>query len=206
MPDLASRTSHETAIATALLLFMGRERDSFMDGDDFDMWSFRDGMEEVLVEPLAAVHEEAATNLAGIQGLTIDRFRPDLKSVRWASKYSKKIAREVSRSIRDEVKIAGRLDDPGEFERVVNDIFGRDRAEKIGVTETTSGISIGERSVIDEVERQTGKKLIAYWQIEDYDACKICKGLNNKSESVWRRKYPFGPPSHPFCRCWCEYR
>lgn len=206
MPDLVNRSKHEMQNAAAIYLILRRFGDSFDEDSVFNMFDFRDQLEDALVPSLAAVHEEAATNLARINDTNLDRFKIDVKSVRWANKYSSKLAREVSRSIRDDLRRADSIDDPEEYRQRVADIFGRTRAEKIGVTETTTGISVGERSVLDEIERQTGKALLAYWQTEASGVCKICRGLRNKSESVWRRKFPFGPPAHPWCRCWLYYR
>lgn len=197
MPDLINRSKHEQQMATAAYLILRRWGEEF--DDDFNMFDFREQFEEALVPSVAGVYQDAASNMGVIHGADLERFKLDVKSVRWATKYSRKLAREVSRSIRDELEATSRIENPYEYDQRIKDIFGRTRAEKIGVTETTSGISIGERSVIDEIERQTGVGLKAYWQTEVAGVCKICKGLRNKSERIWKRKFPFGPPAHPWC-------
>lgn len=197
MPDLINRSKHEQQMATAAYLILRRWGEEF--DDDFNMFDFREQFEEALVPSLAGVYQDAASNMGVLHGADLERFKLDVKSVRWGTKYSRKLAREVSRSIRDELEAASRIENPYEYDQKIKDIFGRTRAEKIGVTETTSGISIGERSVLDEIERQTGAKLLAYWQTEVAGVCKICKGLRNKSERIWKRKFPTGPPAHPWC-------
>lgn len=206
MPDLATRSQHEVRIATAMFLLMGNWRNDILAGDRFNVSRFADDMSDALFDPLAAVHRDASTNLATAQGVNLDRWNPDVRSDRWATRYGRQIGREVAASVRDELAIARRLRDPLEQNAEIARIFGRTRAEAVGITETTRSISSGERDVLDEIERQTGETLLAYWQTEASGVCKICRGLRNKSASVWRAIFPMGPPAHPWCRCWLEYR
>lgn len=48
---------------------------------------------------------------------------------------------------------------------------------------------------------------IAIWQTErDSRVCKICAPLHGQDQDVWQDEFPFGPPAHPNCRCFLNYR
>lgn len=94
---------------------------------------------------------------------------------------------------------------PDEFRNFVDVHFGRERAEKVAVTELTSATTDGEEEAREIIENR-GLGLEAFWKSEP-GACPECAPLNGKPELVWRAVYPAGPPSpHPKCRCALYYR
>lgn len=206
MPDLASRSDHEKKTAAAILLLLRRYGRDIEDGERFAPVRFAGDMQQILVPQLAVIHADAAGGMGPYLGIDISHLDIDTISNRWAKRYGRQLSREVAASIQDELKASRGLE-PGDRADALAKTFGRDRAETIGVTETTTGISAGERSVVKEIERQTGKAILAYWETEgDGKVCKVCKGLGGKSESVWSRKFPMGPPAHPSCRCYLTWR
>jgi len=49
--------------------------------------------------------------------------------------------------------------------------------------------------------------LTAYWNAyNDSRTCPVCSALDGKPESYWIADYPTGPPAHPNCRCWKDYK
>lgn len=205
MPDLASRTDHEKKTAAAIYLLLRRYGRDIEDGERFAPVRFAGDLQQILVPQLSLVHADAANSMG--PHLEADLSSLDIEDIssRWAKRYGRQLSREVAASIQDELRIARSLE-PGDRVDALAKTFSRDRAETIGVTETTRGISAGERSVVKDIERQTGRAILAYWEIEDGAACDVCKGLNGMSEKVWGRKYPMGPPAHPWCRCFTIWR
>lgn len=207
MPDLSSRSDHEKKAAAAIYLLLRRWGREVEDGERFAPVRFAGDLQQVLVPRLALVHADAAGSMGPHLGADLSNLDVDAISARWARRYGRQLSREVAANIQDEIRSARGLADPGEIEDALSKTFGRDRAENIGVTETTRGISAGERSVVKEIERQTGKAILAYWETErDGKVCKTCKGLGGMSETIWSRKYPMGPPAHPRCRCFLSWR
>lgn len=72
------------------------------------------------------------------------------------------------------------------------------RAEMIAVTETTRAVVEGERAYVDQLERETGQRMIPIWMTaNDERVCPICAPRNEKpilNSSDF-------PPAHPRCRC-----
>lgn len=86
-------------------------------------------------------------------------------------------------------------------------LFGADRADQIGVTETTAAHSAAERGVVDLHNRFTGRILLAHWVTErDERVCPICRPLDGQPEYLWRERFVLGPPAHARCRCYMEWR
>lgn len=93
-----------------------------------------------------------------------------------------------------EADIGGRLDS----------IFGEGRVRRIAVTETTAAISAGNEA---GASANGGLSVADVWHTEeDGRVCEICRPLNNQRRDVWGAAFPSGPPAHPMCRCWIEYR
>jgi len=97
-------------------------------------------------------------------------------------------------------------DGEGDFDEWVRDRLLTDsRAENISITETTSAITIGERSVVDEM-RRLGVDVDAVWITKrDERVCPVCGPLHNQPSSQWVEDFVFGPPAHPRCRCYLMY-
>ncbi len=75
------------------------------------------------------------------------------------------------------------------------------RAEMIAITETTRASVEGERALVEELEKITGKKMVPIWQTQnDERVCPIC-GPRHKKE-ITDGMYP---PAHPRCRCFATY-
>jgi len=82
-------------------------------------------------------------------------------------------------------------------------LFGPDRAEGIGITESTNAISAGGEAAISQ---SGGISQDDKWITErDGKVCPICSPLDNTGRPIWSLKFPSGPPAHPRCRCYLKY-
>lgn len=100
---------------------------------------------------------------------------------------------------------AGMLDSPGARGGMTPEqfdvIYGRGRAERIAVTETTRLAEIAEKAGL-EVLRTSGIAVQRMWETEaDERVCPICRPLHNVPEHLWPSSYADGPPAHVNCRC-----
>lgn len=82
--------------------------------------------------------------------------------------------------------------------------FGQSDAELISITELSQLQSDAEMDAAEDVNRSVGSRLVAVWRTEP-GACPICSPLNGTTRE-WKIKFPHGPPAHPRCRCWLDWR
>jgi len=76
------------------------------------------------------------------------------------------------------------------------------RAEMIAVTETTRAAVEGERAMVAELEKTTGRRMVPVWMTnKDERVCPICGPKHGKEITDGRF-----PPAHPRCRCWTNHR
>lgn len=95
---------------------------------------------------------------------------------------------------------------------------GRDAADSVAITNTTAGISTGQRAGARDSQlalqtRGAGgdgattatisrTRVALVWRTErDARVCPKCSPLNGQPDAVWSAKYIAGPPAHPNCRC-----
>lgn len=97
-------------------------------------------------------------------------------------------------------------DEEGDFEEWVADrLLPSSRAENIAITETTNAITLGERTVVDEM-RRLGVDVDAVWITQrDERVCPVCGPLHSQPSSQWVEDFAYGPPAHPRCRCYLMY-
>ena len=105
------------------------------------------------------------------------------------------------------------------FERI-DPLFRPTRSESIAITETTRAISQGEGNGRLIIETNTGRVLESIWMTEvekfgtdppigpppPYGVCPICLPFHKKREPAWHNEFPTGPPAHPRCRCFLDWR
>jgi hypothetical protein len=72
------------------------------------------------------------------------------------------------------------------------------------VTLTTQATSAGGEAVAHS--NGTVSTLDIWYTEEDGRVCPVCAPLHETSRANWSRFFPDGPPAHPKCRCWVEYR
>lgn len=124
----------------------------------------------------------------------------------WARKYSAKLVKGITKTTRKAVgtQLSAWIESgdplPGLFKRLEG-IYGRKRAELIGITEATKAYAKGNEllwkasAVVDRRQWNTAA---------DELVCPICGPLNGQVRELGK---PFdggidNPPAHPRCRCW----
>jgi hypothetical protein len=191
MPDLPDRRKREREIILALLLFW---RDTKKPITDWD--GFRAGVKNAIYPTLRQVAFDAAGGL----GKSLDKAKFEKRADGYAEKQSTTLAKGVSKTVREktlEIKLAG-----GDVEEA----FTESDAETIAATETTGAISAGEGMAVGALAA-AGIALRPKWYTErDARVCEICGNLHGKGIEVYGIVSVTGPPAHPRCRCWLEYK
>lgn len=136
----------------------------------------------------------------------------------WADDYAEEIASGVADHSREWFDAAKsrhlETEDGATLLDSSRSIFGEPRAQGIAATEVTRA---SVRGMSDAAERYNEsvkdtddgprKELVAYWNSErDSKVCPICRPLNGKPLRNWGSDFPDGPPAHPNCRCWLDYK
>jgi hypothetical protein len=111
--------------------------------------------------------------------------------------------REKLQEAQDQAEILGTEFKPDE---VLADVEGDNRAHKVGVTETTRALVMGERGYEGWLGREHGITMDRIWQTErDARVCPICSPLQGTPDHTWPPLLFSGPPAHPVCRCWVTF-
>ena len=149
----------------------------------------------------------------------VDEFRRDPRLASdLGTQQAKRIAAEVTDSTRRRVvEFRGRPVRPGspvpdgaapstpspEFDEFRNNLFGRGRAEAIGITETTEAISQAETQAAAIVTNSTSPHALhgTWITADDEKVCPICWPLHEQPQEVYSLTFRNGPPAHPRCRC-----
>ena len=165
------------------------------------------------VEPiLLDTYLQQAMALMFNVGIGIDIDNVNRHAVNWARAHTEDIMNEIWRTRHEVVgDILNRYPGVGEIiaqgyeqgltireirERL-QALYSPVRAEMIAVTETTRAVVEGERAYIDQLERETGQRMVPIWlTANDERVCPICKPRDDKP--ITNNEYP---PAHPRCRC-----
>lgn len=153
--------------------------------------------------------DEAGRGLAGDTMMLLSRKAEDFGQRR-ASRLASGLtstSRDRFATITDKIRRSAELETPltrNEIETDLTKIFGPDRAEATGVTETTGAQSAGGDAGI---EATVGKSLQDQWVTEaDGLVCETCRPLHRTERVEWEQQFPQGPPAHVNCRCTIEYQ
>ena len=165
------------------------------------------------VEPvLLDVYLTQATNIMMNVGIGISLDNINHQAVNWARSHTEEVLRGMWRGRQDITaemlsgtrqvgEIIGQGYEEGltirEISQRLQPLYSPVRAEMIAVTETTRAVVEGERAYVEQLERETGQKMIPIWlTAEDDKTCPICKRRENKP--ITNNEFP---PAHPRCRC-----
>lgn len=221
MPEVPDRDERERRIAAALLLLF---EDQYDFGDDSQTdwpivsagigsiaWPmFESRLRQALTPELQGIYTDSAEQLARQQGIEIPSDRLSQEASDWATRYGGTLAREMAGNTQSEIRRVTELERNGaitaeEASERISRQFSPQRADIIGVTETTRAGTAGEFKAVREFKAQTGITLIAIWRTSGAgNVCPICEDLEGTVED-WQEEYPSGPPAHPGCNCNLEY-
>jgi len=165
------------------------------------------------VEPvLLDVYLTQATNIMMNVGIGISLDNIKHQAVNWARSHTEEVLRgrwrgrqditaEMLSGTRQVGEIIGQGYEEGltirEISQRLQPLYSPVRAEMIAVTETPRAVVEGERAYVEQLERETGQRMVPIWlTAEDDKTCPICKRRENKpiTNNVF-------PPAHPRCRC-----
>lgn len=195
MPDLPNRRQREMELAGALFMVL-----TDWQNRPFDQMRFAQDAQRAIVPVLVGVHDEAGRRLLSQHGASIDPRVSRGQSREWAESYASVLAGEIAVSIQNELAMGY---DP-------TTVFGQARAEMIAITEVTRAVSAGEALIVVLLAagvEGVQARLEEIWYTEnDARVCPVCAPLHNQSKDEWAHLFPDGPPAHPRCRCWKEYK
>jgi hypothetical protein len=139
-------------------------------------------------------------------GIGVDWNMINHTASNWARTYSFDLVRGLTETIRQGLaETLPRFYEEGwnlgQLEESLSKWYSPIRAEMIAITETTRASVEGERAVVEQLERESGIKMIPIWQTNnDERVCPICGPKHGLpiEDGVY-------PPVHPRCRCWVTY-
>ena len=220
MPDLSTRTTHERQLAAAYTLLFQQTAATSPDPASIDWEAFAAKAARLPVDFLAAVYVDAAKTLArqaiGPLHAEIEVDRPGLEeeAYRWAREHSATLGGQIAINTRRMVDTelarpeeGVGLDVPGTGQALlVAAALGSDRADTIATTEVTRAITAGEMGFAQSARIMAGLHLDPIWRCDMVPCEEFCAPLEGKGVDVWSLTFPKGPPGHPNCRCWLEWR
>ncbi len=182
MPDIATRTQHEDEIAAGLVLLFSQWQ-----GVPWNRGAFEQGVSRVMRGKLAPIYTEASAGLAGQLGVDVTDAAAQANAQRWEAQYLPTLAAAIAANT-----------DPA-----LEGAFSRERAEMVGITETTRAISTAETAlaafvVTIPVDAGGVNRMDATWYtMKDERVCPICRPLHGHDiDDIGRT-----PPAHARCRC-----
>lgn len=206
MPDLATRTSHETEVASLVLLYLQDLEDALRSGQQVDWLQWTTSLAAALARPLASTFLEAAEQLVGEHDGWLGDGQD--RAQQWASQEADWVAARMAATTRNAVAAAQQRWARGVGDNFMADLehhFSSSRAESVAITETTEAISQGENYGAAELAA-IAILLIPLWVTEeDPDVCERCAAYNRDRQNVWQGDAPTGPPLHPGCRCHLQW-
>ena len=165
------------------------------------------------VEPvLLDVYLTQATNVMLNVGIGINLDNINHQAVNWARSHTEEVMNEIWRTRHEAVvdilnrypgvgEVIGQGYEQGltirEISERLQPLYSPVRAEMIAVTETTRAVVEGERAYVEQLERESGQRMIPIWMTaNDERVCPICNPRNEKP--ITNGQFP---PAHPRCRC-----
>ncbi len=177
----ATRTQHETEIASALVLLFGQ-----WDGRPFDRAAFEADVRDALLGTLLPVYAQSAMALARQLNVPLDEQIAEVNARRWEAKFLPVLAAEIA----------------GTTDPMLDGAFSAARADMIGVTETTRAVTAAEMALVAylatvPIEDGGGAMRATWVTMEDERVCPVCGPLHDAGIDVIGQT----PPAHPRCRC-----
>lgn len=214
MPDVADRTEYEGMLSDAFMTLFSRAYSEYANTGGIDWIEFGSQAGRVANAILAEVYLRGASQVAEDTGTEVPP-ETEREAEAWATQYAKELGRSVTDTTREMVmRGAARAkqaydedsdDDPQTM--VMEQIapaFSKARADMIAETEVTRALTMGQASQARHVQMTEGRPVNFIWRASRGACEKVCQPLDGKPYRVWSKEFPYGPPTHPHCRCWLE--
>jgi HPt (histidine-containing phosphotransfer) domain-containing protein len=212
MPDLPDRKAREETLAAILAMILEEWRQKIAAGGSISWDQFASDIRRRIAGELALIYLSAAGQLSAEQQMGLDRGVVTGDATDWAGKMAAKLAEDVVTNSRQRVeallaKLQAEEISQENFLTSLVVIFSVSRAVEISISEVTRSVSAGEYGAAGRYNLETGQTLKPFWFTEaDGRVCPVCAPLHGEPEEMWSDVYPGGPPGHPHCRCWLEWR
>jgi HK97 family phage portal protein len=218
-PFASSKDSYEARLLKLLKARLNGQLAEVLDllGDPPDLaripaewWDTQTGRMIADLRPqLEAMARDAMLGLAADVGVAFEWGLVAEQAAIWAEQYAGALVRGIMdttlhllrRKVAEFIRTPGRT--IGDLKADLAPHFGEIRAQMIAVTETTTAYAQGTL-FYQQALAEAGVKMVRVWHTSrDEAVCTaICVPLDGKPESVWRDRFPGGPPAHVNCRCW----
>jgi hypothetical protein len=207
MADLEKRDEYEQLMALLLVsMFIGQPLGFWIGATHspdkiFDQLN-KAGIDKLIQKINADAVREMVTELKLADSVTDLTMRVQAAVARQKMELVERLTASVRKwsQSRDEAIADGRRPPP------MKEILKQYQAERHAITETTRVVTAAEFATRDHLRIAYGINTTAIFKTEaDSRVCPICSPMHNQSESIWRVKFPSGPPLHPRCRCWLHW-
>lgn len=216
--DVLNRDELERRLARVLSKGLRAEMKKLLDllGDPPDLSKvpyeyWQNGWKDIQrdVEPiLVDTFISQAESLMNSVGIGSDWAQFNMIAADWGRAYTYDLVTGMQGTTRRALEDLLRNNIPGYFEEGLTSKelaarleqhFGAIRADMIAVTETTRAAVEGERAFVEELERESGQRMVPIWMTANDEIvrkCPICWPKHEKP--ITNGQYP---PAHPRCRC-----
>lgn len=169
----------------------------------YDYWQtgwkdIQKDVEPILVDTFLA----QAESLMGTVAIGADWANVNMVAADWARNHGETILKELFNKTYEGVnKTVPMYFEQGwrytDLSKALEGYYSPIRAEMIAITETTRAAVEGERALVAELAKESGKEMIPIWLTSnDERVCPICSPRNEKP--IINGRFP---PAHPRCRC-----
>jgi len=206
--SLKALTDLEANMYTRLLKllepYLDKATAAIINASDFDFEALSDDLQEVLLPLLEDVFIEYSNLIISDTGVEIPIEDLQTLSSQWAEDYTYDLIKDLDNTSRDVVAdaISSYLDTEGMTRQDVEDklqqAFGKVRADKIAVTETTRAAAASATLLKDHYKEYYDLDYTKKWNTNADDlVCPICGPNNGKLEEEVEEEIP----AHVGCRC-----
>lgn len=184
-----------------------------MPAGDLDIdWDAEEGelYDALYPQLLAAALVGAANALPGGASVGIDWALVNRDVVAWAKKYTAELVKGITATTKEATRAAiGAWIESGEplpvLLKALEPIFGKDRADMIGVTEVTRAFAFGNREVWTKAGADGMTWMTAQDELVCIEICEPLAGTTVKIDEEFKSGDFVGiPPAHPNCRCYLQ--
>ena len=232
MPDIPNRGELERQYGRVMAGILRRQMGELLElmGDPPDLskvppdfWTRHGKEAEAKLRPFGEkVYLEGAERMLAEVPVGVDYTLINETAMRWANQYTfdlvtdltdtsrRGLQQAVAGYFREGQTLAELQAEIASFKERTGRLFGPVRAEMIARTEVTRAAVEGQRAAVRESDKILSKygikPMVEVWQTRnDEIVCPICGPRHGKKKGDGWTKDD-GPPAHPRCRCWTNFK
>ena len=206
MPDVINRDDREKKLLAILLLIMVTDDiDEWLRGGRDRRWFRRQVSNSGVVEFGEDLAESATREM-----LKELDFEPHRILLRGATdqgvELSNRIADSLHRSSENWIEDYFRRRGEGVPNGDMPEIYPQWKAKRDSITNITVGNSMAELATRRDLRSHFDVELLGQWKLDPRSNwCERCLAMADTFDNIWMPLYPFGPPAHENCRCYCRW-